>query len=543
MKIDFNIFTNYNRKHIMNKVIVFKSNATELNRSVRVERETSDASEVAESSIPSPKKDADADIDISCLSREQRQAYDKFVNGENVFVTGPGGTGKTKLVQHFLQYSQATDKKIQVCALTGCAAVLLGCKALTIHSWSGIKLARGSKEQVISSVLKNRNAVRDWKEAKCLILDEVSMLSQKIFEILEEIGRRARRNTNAFGGLQVIFLGDFFQLPPIETENDPGTEKFCFESPVWGRVFSLENHIQLTQIFRQKDINYINILMQVRKGYLDREYVEVLESCMNREYDPSANNGCIPAKLFAIRSKVDFINKQMFAKIDEKEYTNEASEKTDCKLMLDTGKAIPADLLYKCSLMTLEQKTYEIENLLNNSACSKMFRFKKGAAVMCTVNLDMDNQICNGAQGVITDIIEEGLDPKADVRRTVALGDDAGDATSSCRRASCPIIVVKFSNGIIKNIAPYYWQSEEYPAVAVGQYPLILAWALTIHKIQGATLKLAEIDIGSSIFEYGQTYVALSRIQSLEGLYLSAFQPQKIRANPTVIQFYEKISV
>jgi len=298
MKIDFNIFTNYNRKHIMNKVIVSKiAHASEFfapSVSEKISVVKCDNEIIIDNSVPPPpppKKDAD--INISCLSREQRQAYDKFVNGENVFVTGPGGTGKTKLVQHLLEYSQANDKKIQVCALTGCAAVLLGCKARTIHSWSGIKLARGTKEQVITSVLKNRNAVRDWKEAKCLILDEVSMLSQKIFEILEEIGRRARRNTSVFGGLQVIFLGDFFQLPPIETENDPGTEKFCFESPVWGRVFSLENHIQLTQIFRQKDINYINILMQVRKGYLDREYVEILESCMNREYDPSANNGCI----------------------------------------------------------------------------------------------------------------------------------------------------------------------------------------------------------------------------------------------------------
>jgi ATP-dependent DNA helicase PIF1 len=520
MKIDFNIFTNYNRKHIMNKVIVSKiAHASEFfgnSASGKMSVVKSDNAVISDDPSPTPPLPKEDNIDISCLSREQRQAYDKFVNGENVFVTGPGGTGKTKLVQNFLQYAQTNDKKIQICALTGCAAVLLGCKARTIHSWSGIKLARGSKEQVITSVLKNKNAVRDWKEAKCLILDEVSMLSQKIFEILEEIGRRARRNTSVFGGLQVIFLGDFFQLPPIETENDPGTEKFCFESPVWGRVFSLENHIQLTHIFRQKDANYINILMQVRKGYLDRENVEVLESYVNREYDPSANNGCIPAKLFAIRSKVDFINKQMFAKLDEKEFANEAIEKTDCKLMLDTGKAISADLLYKCSLLTLEQKTYEIENLLNNSACSKIYRFKKGASVMCTVNLDMDNQICNGAQGIITDIIEEGPQPT---------------------------IVVKFSNGIIKRIVPYYWQSEEFPAVAVGQYPLILAWALTIHKIQGATLKLAEIDIGSSIFEYGQTYVALSRIQSLDGLYLSAFHPQKIRANPIVIQFYEKISV
>ena len=133
---------------------------------------------------------------------------------------------------------------------------------------------------------------------------------------------------------------------------------------------------------------------------------------------------------------------------------------------------------------------------------------------MCTINLDMDAEICNGSQGVVIDIINNG---------------------------SIQIPVVKFSNGIIRRISPHYWQSEDYPTLAVGQYPLCLAWALTIHKIQGATLSMAEIDIGRSIFEYGQTYVALSRIQSLDGLYLSAFEPSKIKTNPTVRQFYETI--
>jgi ATP-dependent DNA helicase PIF1 len=93
-------------------------------------------------------------------------------------------------------------------------------------------------------------------------------------------------------------------------------------------------------------------------------------------------------------------------------------------------------------------------------------------------------------------------------------------------------------NGVEKAIVPHFWQSEDYPTLAIGQIPLCLAWALTIHKIQGATLSVAEMDIGQSIFEYGQTYVALSRIQSLDGLYLSAFHPQKIMANPKVVAFY-----
>ena len=133
---------------------------------------------------------------------------------------------------------------------------------------------------------------------------------------------------------------------------------------------------------------------------------------------------------------------------------------------------------------------------------------------MCTINLDMDNGICNGSQGVITQIVE----------------------------ANNQIVpYVRFSNGIEKPILPHFWQCEEYPTISVGQYPLILAWALTIHKIQGATLDLAEIDVGNSVFEYGQTYVALSRVKSLDGLYLSAFEPEKIQTNPIVIEFYKSI--
>ena len=344
------------------------------------------------------------------------------------------------------------------------------------------------------------------------------MLSKKVFEIIEEIARKARRNNSPFGGVQVVFLGDFFQLPPVETENEPDTAQFCFETPLWNQTFRLENHIQLTKIFRQNDPLYIEILMQIRKGELDEEKTKLLETYVKREYVPEKNNGCVPTKLFALRAKTDYVNTQMFSKIKEKEHILDAIVKTDCKIMLDsTGKVIKPEILLKCNQMTQQEKEYEIENLLNTSTCLKIFRFKKGASVMCTVNLDMDNQICNGAQGIIIDILEGGEEGKY------------------------PIIMVKFSNGIIKGIGPYFWQSEEYPTIAVGNYPLMLAWALTIHKIQGATLNLAEIDIGSSIFEYGQTYVALSRIQSLEGLYLSAFQPQKIRANPVVVNFYDRI--
>ena len=133
--------------------------------------------------------------DLSHLSTEQLYAYNRFTEGANLFITGPGGTGKTRLIKHLLDYAKSIQRNIQICAMTGCAAVLLNCNARTLHSWSGIKLAKGSKKQVVDSVLKNKRVVAQWRKTKCLILDEVSMLSKKIFEIIEEIARKTTKIT------------------------------------------------------------------------------------------------------------------------------------------------------------------------------------------------------------------------------------------------------------------------------------------------------------------------------------------------------------
>ncbi len=444
---------------------------------------------------------------VDGLSPDQQTAYLQYIQGENLFITGPGGTGKSKLISDLIQYTNSTNKKVQVCAMTGCAAVLLNCNARTLHSWSGIKLAKGTIDDVVSSVIRNKNATKVWKKVDIIILDEVSMLSQKLFEIIETIGRIIKKSSLPFGGIQVVFTGDFYQLPPIGTNGEPDTNKFCFESSIWKRVFKPENHIELKTIFRQTDPIYINILQQIRNGELDEPNQQILQTRLKLKINEDEYNGCIPTKLFPLRSKTDYVNTMMFDKLKEQEYIFNIARKTDCDTNLDTNKPIPCEIMNQCLTLKKQEIEFELDTLTNGIQCPRILRLKKGAAVMCTVNLDLDNSICNGSQGIVININVNGP-------------------------------VVKFANGIIKQIIPHFWQSEEYPMLAVGQYPLCLAWALTIHKMQGATLTIAEVDIGQSIFEYGQTYVALSRVKSLDGLYLSDFNPSKICANPIVTEFY-----
>jgi ATP-dependent DNA helicase PIF1 len=451
---------------------------------------------------------------METLSPEQSYAFELFKQGKNIFLSGPGGTGKTLLIKHMVKYCMNQKIKFQVCALTGCAALLLNCNARTLHSWGGIKLARGDPTKVIDSVIKSKRAAKLWRSIKVLIIDEVSMMSKKILEIINEIACRARGNRAPFGGIQVVFSGDFFQLPPIETFGEPDTAAFCFEAPVWNEIFPPNQHILLKTIFRQTDPIYREILNEIRVGELSEDKIKILRECVGRKVDQEKHAGCIPPKLFAIRAKVDLVNTTMFSKIKEEEHIYEYKKRTDCLTYLESETAIPSELLKKCNELTEQETEFETQQLISGTQCNPILRLKKGASVMCTVNLDLENGICNGSQGIVENMVESG---------------------------GMMIPVVRFSNGIKRQILMHWKQSEDFPRIAIGFIPLCLSWAMTIHKIQGATLKMAEMDIGSSIFEYGQTYVALSRVESLDGLYLSSFDPIKIRSHPKVVAFYRSI--
>jgi len=462
------------------------------------------------------------------LSVEQRCALQQFEDGDSLFITGEGGTGKTLLIRHLVESAKRHYRKIQVCAMTGCAALLLECNARTIHSWSGIKLAKGTVDETVEGVLYNHAARNSWRTTDVLVIDEVSMMSARIFDLLNIIGKRVRKSSRPFGGMQVVLVGDFFQLPPVSKQYEllDGDDKFCFESNNWFEIFPMDNHIVMNTIFRQKDEELRRILGNIRKGVVAGQDVKVLRSLVDKKYDKEKHGGVVPTKLLPTKSKVDDINNRMFRELAGEPVVYDFERRSDCTSYLDgSDKPIPGPVLAKCrKLLTPQRVIFEHENLANNTPCVKTLALKKGANVMCTVNLNMDKGICNGSIGTVVGFKHE-------------IGGGESD------KMGAPVPIVLFSNGYRMTMSKKFWQSEDFPTVAVGQYPLCLAWAITIHKIQGATLAMAEIDIGGSIFECGQTYVALSRVKSLDGLYLSSFEPKKIKVHQKVKDFYQSIPV
>lgn len=441
---------------------------------------------------------------MNTYSKSQQDAFDKYKQNKNIFITGPGGSGKSKLIKDIQQDARTRNKEVQVCALTGCAAVLLECKAKTIHSWGGIGIATGTIQSIVSKIINSDFKRRNWKQIDILIIDEVSMMSLKIFDLLDAIGKKARNNNKPFGGIQLIFSGDFYQLPPVGNKDEIDTTRFCFESSLWHETFSLENHIQLIEIFRQKDPVYAKILNEIREGILHKSSCKILENYVHREIPQDLLIS--PTKLFPTRNKTDIINQSEMTSLttDEVEYKFKyiydlpMSEK-EKQVRLQHGP---------------DRINVELDYIKGNLLCEEIVKLKIGCQVMCIVNIELANgdMICNGSQGIIIKMTTNNLP------------------------------VVKFNNGTEMTMGYHTWPSENIPGIGVSQIPLILAWALTIHKSQGATMDCAEIDVGNSIFECGQTYVALSRIKSLEGLFLTSFEPTKIRINKKVRDFYTNIS-
>jgi ATP-dependent DNA helicase PIF1 len=441
---------------------------------------------------------------LDLLTVEQRSVINQLLSGNSVFLTGGGGVGKSHVISTIYKEYPALKRelakktnpdgvpklpRIQVCALTGCAALLLGNKAKTIHSWAGVGLGKDDVSTLQRKIRRNAKAMRNWLCTDLLIIDEISMMTPDLFEKLNELAKRIRSNKRPFGGIQVLLVGDFYQLPPVRKGDEP--YRFVFESDAWKEVVSVA--VELTEIHRQKDPVFHKILNEARHATLSRESCAVLESCLGKD----RTRGHIkPTLIFPRRAEVDLINRENLRALEGRHYTYKAGLAYDGK--------IPAGFSETDEDFTRKLGLYDSDASYNKELVLAM-----NAQVMMVANVDPDAGLVNGSRGVVVGF---------------------------CGGTDLPI--VEFANGLTKTVGTHAWPIEDFEFVARTQIPLRLAYATTIHSSQGSSLDSALVDIGSGIFEYGQAYVALSRCRSLEALYVYDFTPTAFKVHPKVREFY-----
>ena len=403
-----------------------------------------------------------------------------MASGENIFITGSAGVGKTAIIKLFVK-AYKLQKIMGVTSTTGISALLFG--GTTIHSFLGIGFGQGSVES-LNKKIQNRSFIRKrWIELEILIIDEISMLPPELFDKIEALARRIRRNELPFGGIQLIVSGDFCQLPPI------GSDNFCFESDAWKKC--IRHTVYLTEIMRQKGDEFQKCLNNIRVGLLPTPTRDLLQSRVGIKL--TNDFGIKPTKIFSTNSSVDYIN--------DEELDNLAENNPDFYEFNMEIKVYPG----------VKNRDIVIEKYKKNCNASPTLQLCVGAQVMLLYNLDLDGGLVNGSRGVITSFVGN-------------------------------IPMVKFLNGRELLIDYHTWDTEEdnKMILRIVQIPLKLAFALTTHKSQGCTLDYAEIDLSNS-FANGQAYVALSRVKNLDGLSIIDIDYDKIVADEKAVAYYNNL--
>ena len=426
------------------------------------------------------------------LNTLQQEALELAKAGKSLFITGPGGVGKSYLIHTIVDELIKKGKRVGITALTGCAALLLGREAKTVHSWAGIGLGKDPSAKLIANIQKyNYKAKKRWLLTNTLIIDEISMMTPELLEKIHEVAKGMRKSQQVFGGLQIILVGDFFQLPPIYRE---GETMFAFESLIW-KELNL-TMIELTEIIRQDNPVFHEILKEARIGELSQTSINILKE---RMIDTWQKEKIRPTLLFSRRAEVEMINEQNLKALKTPLITFEAKTLHTANLEINVLKS---DL------------DRAIEKLDRDASYKVKLELRVGAQVMLIYNLDQEAGLVNGRRGIV-----EGF---------------------TASTPSIPLVLFK-GNSVAIPVPEVSWESSEVDGLKRSQIPLILAYAITIHKCQGATLDSALIDIGRSTFESGQAYVALSRVKSLESLYIYELEPQAFRAPKKVKAFYTSL--
>ena len=410
---------------------------------------------------------------------QQETALEIMMSGKSVFLTGPAGSGKTHTLNRYIREMRSRGARVAITASTGIASTHLG--GMTVHSWSGIGIKdalsdKDVRELVLTSYLKKRFIKTD-----ILIIDEISMLTSYVFDLIDKVCRAGRGEPNApFGGLQVILCGDLFQLPPVIKEDAQSlgmferkeNDFFVFRSRAWQEMNPAVCYLE-TQ-YRQNDERLIEILNAIRSNSVDESIQNTLQELVN-----TPNKEASHIDLYTHNRDVDTINIQKLA------------------LLKTSGKR------YR---MKAQGKEGLSEHLKRNCLAPEVLTVREGARVVFVKN-DPEQKYVNGTLGVVKGFDEDGFPIVETKQRTVVA-------------------------------YPRTWELEidGQTLASVEQIPLRLAWAITVHKSQGMTLESARVDLSRS-FVPGMGYVALSRVRSIEGLDLIGCNNEALYVHPLVVEF------
>jgi ATP-dependent exoDNAse (exonuclease V) alpha subunit len=399
--------------------------------------------------------------------------------GHNVLLTGPAGSGKTFLLNEFIAYLKAKGIGVAITASTGIAATHIGGR--TIHSWAGIGIKDHLSAKDISNLTKRAYLKKQFEKAEVLIIDEISMLHAHRLDLVDRVCRAFKKNPFPFGGIQIVMSGDFFQLPPIS----PGREaaEFVYKADVWAEMDLRVCY--LDEQHRQNDQLMIKVLRSLRQDAVTAEIVQLLRERM----DHKPKGAIKPVRLFTHNIDVDAINNAELDKIDAPEYSYRMTGSGEKKL---------------------------VEALKKNCLAPQELVLKKGALVMFVKNKFREEKTIyvNGTTGVVVDFNEYGW----------------------------PVVRLNSGEEIVVESDSWTIDNEHEVLAKINQVPLRLAWAITVHKSQGMTLEAAEIDLSRS-FGYGMGYVALSRLTSLEGLYLSGINDMAYKLDPKIFAYDKELLI